>query len=63
MEEAEEYNLEAMNKSIQKQKVGGGMKRNAKSFNFTQKQLTDYITNQEKQMCDWIWPISRMDEK
>ena len=50
MEEAEGYNLEAMNKSIQKQKLGGGMKRNAKSFNFTQKQLTDYITEQENQM-------------
>ena len=50
MEEAEGYNLEEMNKSIQKQKLGGGMKRNAKSFNFTQKQLTDYITEQENQM-------------
>ena len=41
MQEAGNFNLGAINKSIKK----GGLRKNPKSFNFSQKQFNDLIEN------------------
>lgn len=59
MQEAEDFDLRAMNKSIQR--VGlGGMKRNPKSFNFTQKQYNDFLTAQDELLDAEKSPTGKM---
>ena len=61
MEEAEDVNLGAINKSIQK--GFGGMRRNPKSFNFSQKQMNDFIdTENDIMMTAEKTPVLRNEK-